>query len=99
MDRAVYWKSVNEPVQDVLFTQQGFDLKKGTYLVDSTLGKPIVTGAVGRSSVPEFGIIRGRDVPKRSTTISATQVVAASTVVVILVIGGLLYRRVRSKAS
>jgi hypothetical protein len=88
------WESVNEPVLEQLFTVEGFNLPKGTYLIDSRLGQPIVTGAVGRNSVPEFGILRSHHEPPRNKA-KPTVVVSVGVTVVLAVLGFLLYRRLR----
>ncbi len=55
------WKSVNEPLDERLFTIEGMDLKHGTYIFDYRLGadRPVVT-AIGRKSVPEYDLISAR---------------------------------------
>ncbi len=95
-DLAFEWESVNKPIPYVLFTAEGFDLKRGTYIVDVRLGKPIITGAIGRNSVPEFGIIESRDEPPRRRNATATIWVLGS-VAVLLVVGIVIgYRRIRA---
>lgn len=41
------WQSVNEPVDDLLFSADGLVVPKGTMLVDMSTGTSVVTGLVG----------------------------------------------------
>lgn len=46
-DLSFHWESVNEPVAPELFTAEGMKPRKGTLVVTSELGKPIVRETVG----------------------------------------------------
>lgn len=41
------WEAINSALDARLFTKEGFNLEKGTYLIDRQLNRPIVTGRIG----------------------------------------------------
>ncbi len=51
-DLDLMWESVNQPVPAKVFTVEGLELKKGTQIVDTQLGKPIITSVVGGGPIP-----------------------------------------------
>jgi len=50
-DLSFAWESVNQPVDDVVFTVKGLEAPPMTYVVDVRSGKPVTTEIIGRSEV------------------------------------------------
>jgi len=98
-DLAFEWESVNEPVNESHFTVNGMSLPTGTYVLDSRLGKPIITAVVGRSTIPEVGIIESRENSLSTSSGRTTWVVLLSGGVILAVAGSLLVRRFWHRAS
>jgi hypothetical protein len=46
------WESVNVAIPPSQFTAEGLGLPKGTIVVDTRLGKPVITKAIGEIKVP-----------------------------------------------
>jgi hypothetical protein len=55
----IQWESVNEPVDEALFTWEGLGLPKGTLVVDERLGKPIKVAVVGVRDFPNSSNVGG----------------------------------------
>ena len=47
-DLSFAWESVNQPIDEVVFTVKGLEPKRGTYVVDARSGKPVTADIIGR---------------------------------------------------
>lgn len=94
-DLVFEWESVNEPVDPKLFTVEGFDAPKGTYVVDRRIGRPIAVGVVGepRAEPPVFAVRHPEG--ERSTFRRSRTWVAFILVQVLLLLGYLIWARTR----
>ncbi len=91
---SIEWESVNEPVDEALFTWQGMGLPEGTLVVDERLGKPIKVAAVG---VREFS--DAAHLPGGAWGWFRWLMVAFTVTVVILFVAWLFLRKRFGRAS
>lgn len=89
------WEAINRPIEERLFSKEGFDLPKGTYLVDLRLQKPIVTEIVGGG--PNYVLNAEATLPTHSWFFSTWVWLLRIALVVLLVAAVLIWwrRRVR----
>jgi hypothetical protein len=94
-DMRFTWKSVNEKVPDELFTTENLQLPKGTYILDTRLGQPILEEVIGM----------GRPLPEvpapREVTWTRMILMSASVAALIAwaVVAAIRRRRRRATAS